>query len=335
MPLKLVQAPHSAKGPPSLYVRGVHLGVTVFRSARTADRALAKKVLRQIERDIESGAFGERKGPTFAQAVVTYIQAGGNKRFLKPLLDHFHDRQLTEIDQAAIDDAAKKLYPTATPATRNRQVYTPMSAVLSRAGYEWRLRRPAGSCGEKRVRWLRDEDEAGRLIEEARRVDPELATLLAFLIYTGLRVGEALALTTDDIHIEHRTAFVGMTKNGEPRSVHLTPYLVATLTSHPRGLARPGRVFRYTKGQRLYQKLAKASTAAGLPWFTFHVARHTYATWMRRHAAMDDRGLVGTGAWKDTKSVSRYSHVVTTEEARKADLLPTPKPKAIKQEDVG
>jgi hypothetical protein len=37
---------------------------------------------------------------------------------------------------------------------------------------------------------------------------------------------------------------------------------------------------------------------------------------------LDTRGLVGTGAWKDRKSAERYEHVVITEEAQRAALLP-------------
>jgi integrase len=60
----------------------------------------------------------------------------------------------------------------------------------------------------------------------------------------------------------------------------------------------------------------------------FHIFRHTYATWMRRYAGLDIKGLVATGAWKDPKSADRYSHVVVTEEARRAVMLQTPKREA-------
>ena len=40
---------------------------------------------------------------------------------------------LARIDQAAIDAAGRKLYPNAAASTLNRQVYTPISAVLHHA----------------------------------------------------------------------------------------------------------------------------------------------------------------------------------------------------------
>ena len=59
----------------------------------------------------------------------------------------------------------------------------------------------------------------------------------------------------------------------------------------------------------------------------FHIFRHTYATWMRLYGGLDEKGLMATGAWKDRKSVDRYTHVVVSEEAQRAALLPTPKAK--------
>jgi hypothetical protein len=46
---------------------------------------------------------------------------------------------------------------------------------------------------------------------------------------------------------------------------------------------------------------------------------------MRRYAGLDTSGLVETGAWRDRTSAARYEHLDSTEEAKKADLLPTPK----------
>jgi integrase len=337
MPLRLVKAPNAdrakSKAPP-LYIRGTHCEVEVFRSARTADRALAKKELKRLEKEIEAGRFEKGKGPTFADALVAYLKDGHSRRFYKPILEHFGETPLAHIDQDAIAEAAEALLPSGKPATRNRQVYTPVNAVLKHAGVTIGLRRPKGAQGEKRTQWLRDEAEAGRLFDEAARVDAELGTLLRFLVYTGMRLGEALAIDGRDVDLDSRSIYLPKTKNGEPRSVHLTPHLVAILTSHPRGIEQGSRVFRFYKGQRLYQKLAIATKAAGVPWFTFHHACHTYATWMRRHAGLDERGLVGTGRWNDAKSVSRYAHVVTTEEARKADLLPVPGLKPVER-DVG
>jgi hypothetical protein len=59
-----------------------------------------------------------------------------------------------EIDQIAIDNAASELYPAAPATTTNRQFYTPVSAVLKRAGIEREVKRPKGWRGSKATSWL-------------------------------------------------------------------------------------------------------------------------------------------------------------------------------------
>lgn len=322
MPLKL-HPPRGAKNP-SYTIRGTYLGVSVYRSARTADRATAKKELRRIEREIERGRYAQGAQPTFAGAVVTYLQAGGDDRFVKPLLLHFRETPLADIDQAAIDAAAAALYPAAGAATRNRQVYTPMSAILRRSGIKLDLTRPKGHAAGARLVWLWPE-EADKLIDAARDIDGEFAAFLLTLIYTGLRLSEALDLRRRDLRLDEGYAYCGMTKNGEPRAVHLTATVIAALSALPAGR---DRVFRFRKNGHLYSLMRRAKHAAGLPDISFHTLRHTYAAWMRRYGGLDTRGLVGTGVWRDQKSAARYAHVVTSEEARKADLLPVPKTKA-------
>ena len=44
---------------------------------------------------------------------------------------------------------------------------------------------------------------------------------------------------------------------------------------------------------------------------------------MRRYAGLDTSGLVATRAWRDRQSAARYEHVIVSEEAMKAALLPT------------
>jgi integrase len=320
MPLKL-EAPREGKTP-NWTIRGTYLNISVNRSAGTADKAVARKELKRIEREIERGRYEERAGPTFASAVVTYLKAGGDDRFIKPLLLRFKETPLVDIDQDAIDAAAYALYPSGTASTRNRQVYTPVSSILKRSGITAALSRPKGHAGVSRVTWLWPE-EAERLFDKAREIDGEFAAFLMLLIYTGMRLSEALELRSRDLRLDEGFVYCGLTKNGEPRAVHLTPLLIAALSALP----DRERVFRLRKNGHLYNLMRRAKDRAGLSHITFHTCRHTYAVWMRRYGGLDTRGLVGTGAWKDQKSAARYAHVVTTEEARKADLLPVPKAK--------
>jgi integrase len=324
MPIKLI--PPRKGFSPYYYGRGTYLGVFVNRSTRASRPALAKRVIKDWENEIERGRFTTKKGPTFMSTAVSYIKGGGEKRPLAKLIAYFDEKRLEEIDQNAIDVAAAELFPSHSNATRNREVYSPISAVLKHAGLDFRIRRPKGSRGRVLTGWLWPE-EAERLIREAAKIDLEFGLLCLFLLFTGLRLSEGtLRFTCDKLRLSESYAFIPTTKNGEPRPVYLPPQLVATLANHPRGLERGHqRVFRHRPSGRLYAMLYHAAEAAGVSLpdrEAFHIFRHTYGAWMRRYAGSDTKGLVATGAWKSEQSASRYAHTIFSEEAQKSALLP-------------
>ena len=157
---------------------------------------------------------------------------------------------------------------------------------------------------------------------QAREGAP-FAALCTFLLYTGARLSEALAIRPTDLNLQGLFAFLQKTKNGSPRPVHLPPIVVTALGP----LDLSGKtVFRMTKCGRLYSRLDRAASAAKVTipdGVAFHIFRHTYGAWMRRYAGLDTTGLVATGAWRSRQAAGVYEHAVANEEARKADLLPT------------
>jgi len=327
MPLKLV--PPRKDWSPYFRVRGTYLGIYVDRSTKTSKRAVASKLLAKWQGEIERGELAVKGEPTFASAAAAYMKAGGERRFLTPLIRHFQTEPLSRIDQAAIDAAATKIFPDGTAPTRNRQVYTPVSAVLRYAGLEQTLRRPKGASGSTRTTWLWPE-EATRLFEAAGQVDVEFGALLILLCYTGIRLGEALALQVRDVRLSEAFAYIPTSKNDEPRAIFLPPIVIAALASHPRSMDRIKEpVFRFAKSGHLYKlwrASAKKAELALPPRSAFHILSHTWATWMRRYGGLDTKGLVGTGRWKDEKSAARYQHVVVAEESQRAVMLPGAKP---------
>jgi integrase len=318
--LKLVP-PNLKRRCPFYTVRGTHLGIRLDRSTKTASRAVASKLLQAWRSDIERQTISRPGEPTFLDAAVSYMAAHGDRRFLPAILEEIGTTALSKIDQTTVDDLAIRLYPTASAATRNRQVYTPVSAVLKNAKVKWELERPKGWRGEQRTDWLKP-PEAFAALEAAENLDAEFGIFLTLLCYTGLRLSEALDLTPRQLELSESFAYVPRTKNEAPRGVFLPPAAVAALARHPRGLDREDTVFRFHKNGRLYELLRATEKACGIK-LTFHLFRHTWATWMRRYAGLDTRGLVATQAWKDPASARRYEHVIASEESRKAVLLPT------------
>jgi integrase len=323
MPIKLIP-PRPGKSP-NWTIRGTHFGVGINQTSGTPDKKIAAKVAAKIRDDIERGAISSPSAPTFARAALKYIEAGGERRFVMILAEHFGAKPIEHITQSDIDEAAIALYPHASPATRNRQVYSPISAIMKSAGIERELKRPKGARGAVRHFYFSPE-QADAIISAGTKHDPEYGIFLTFLLYTGARLSEALAVKVENLRLSEATIFAEHTKNGEPRMVHLPPPLVAAIAGHPRGLERKGKLFRFGKCGRLYTWLEMAAEAAGVAIpdkVAYHAFRHTYGAWMRRYGGLDTTGLVMTGAWKSHDAARRYEHAVTSEEARKADRLPT------------
>jgi integrase len=342
MPLKLVP-PRKGKSP-NWSIRGTYLGVSVDKSSGTYKRSVARTVLSNLERAIERGEYPPKQVAagdaerTFLKAAVDYMEAGRSRRHVAKLIRYFGATPLSEIDQAAIDNAAVSLFPNATAGTRNAGVYTPVSAILRMAGVDIKLRRPKGAKGRVVTDWLRPEDAAG-IVQAADTFDAEFALLLRFLLYSGVRLGEALALRWTDIDIPNGTAWIRRQKDGIHSDVRMRADLCERMAAH--GSPEPQRhVFRFHQGDNLKHKLTRAKLAyLGIPcptrrptqwqppmnrleWVNFHTFRHTWATWMRR-AGTDVQGLVATGNWRDPRSAARYAHVVPREEWQRVDALPS------------
>ncbi len=184
MPLKL-KPPRPGKTP-FYYVRGTYLGIRLDRSTQTSEARAATVIFKRWKSEIERGKYHHsvpesepmNVKPTFASAALAYIQAGGERAFLSPIIEmtgesSLRDLPLADIDQMAIDRAAATLYPNATAQTRNRQFYTPVSAVLKRAGIDKRIQRPRGWRGKKSVSWLEPE-QAFALFAAARSLPRDL-----------------------------------------------------------------------------------------------------------------------------------------------------------------
>lgn len=335
MPLKLIP-PSAKRRTPNYTARGTHLGCYINRSLGTGEKVLAKKLIRELEKDIERGAITGKGAVGFAAAANAYMKAGGETKYLNPLIGHFKHTPLIDISQTAIDNAATEIYPHATPATLNRQVYTPVSAVLKRAGIERQIKRPIGWRGQRMTHWLTAEQafsifDAVPTIHAPEETKLYFRALLILYCYTGMRLSDALRLKTGNVDTVAKTALLYTTKNGAPRLVYLPDVVVEAIKTLPAS-SPDSRLFPFHKGGRFYKLFRLTCEAAGvvLPArVAFHVFCHTWATWMRQHGGLDTYDLLKTDRWADAASANRYAHVVVSDIAKRADLLPVdPKKKA-------
>ena len=315
MPLKITKR----KGSDYWYVRGTVKGQEVFESTRTADKTAADRYRLQRENELNVDVGPNRK--TFTEACIAYIQKGGEQIFIERLDAMLGGYYLDEIDQNILDTKAREAYPTQSNSTVRRSFYDPFTAVRNHAArLDWiphkvfvkpKVKRPPPDWVE--IDWLE------KLWEQC---PPNLLALMTFMPYTGCRSTECTSLTWDKVNLDEAWAYIPKTKNGEPRTVHLPEIVVQRL----RAIQEPsGRVFGYSGKDSVRNAVKRACERAGIEYKRPHaIGSHTYATWMRRYNGMDAVGLVATGRWKDPRSTYIYAHANTSEEARKADNLPTP-----------
>src|SRR5690349_4217644 len=125
MPLKLV--PPKAGRSPFYFVRGTYLGVAVYRSTKTTEKRVADRIKHTWAKQIERGEYKEAGSEKsiialattnsdfeapgaspplarrrFLEAVVAYLEAGGDGRVIEPILvmkgpSTLNDKLLTEL----------------------------------------------------------------------------------------------------------------------------------------------------------------------------------------------------------------------------------------------
>ena len=88
------------KRSPYWIIRGTVKGQPIFESSGTIDRREAEEFRRKREASLyEQIALGRLRPTTFADAVVAYINSGGEKKYLLKLLEYFGEMPLAEIRQ--------------------------------------------------------------------------------------------------------------------------------------------------------------------------------------------------------------------------------------------
>ena len=324
MSLKLA----SRHGSPNWYLRGTVRGVTVDESTGVADRKAAETIRAQREWEIiQASIHGRKATASFLEAAVAYMEAGGERRYLKRLINHFGNLPLAKIDQAAIDHAAKILCPSAAPSTVNCQIHTPVSAVVKHAAARGlceykQIERPRQPRG--RVRWLTP-SEADRLIAACSE---HLRPLVIFLLYTGARLSEALYIDWQQIDLARGQVQFLATKNGDLRVFPASAGRRYPCKPSP----SPWEVFRRPDGKPYVRKADRsggqiktafqgACRRASIVDLSPHDCRHTWATW--HYAANRDLvALMELGGWKSEKMVLRYAHMNVAHLAQSIAALP-------------
>ncbi|PWV98811.1 site-specific recombinase XerD [Hoeflea marina] len=159
-----------------------------------------------------------------------------------------------------------------------------------------------------RVRFLTAEEEGAVFGAIAKR-NPHHALLCEFLVDTGARIGEALALKWNDLHNNSATFWI--TKSGKSRTVPLTDRAVAALSAaRAYGSAGPFTRITYPNFMYDWNRVRKDLHFLGDPHMVPHILRHTCASRLVQ-AGIDLRRVQTFLGHQTIQMTLRYAHLAT------------------------
>lgn len=296
------------------YISGTVDGRRYRRSLKTDKEEVARLKFAEAQSKIQKAAiYGTEYEATFSDAAVKYLQSDKDTRFIEPLIRKLGNTRLKDIKPGTIKALANQLYPSAAPATKNRQCITPAKAIIN-FGAE------LGMCAPIRIAKYKEtgskkpvavgKDWHERFIQHA--VNLRIAAIDLLMFTTGIRITNALELTPDDFDLAQGVAFLKQTKNGESHTVHLTGDLINMVRMiQPRQVSdNTIRMFGYLSRTSIYKPWKKTCESAGIEYVPPHQAgRHSFATELIIRQGVDVKTTARLGGWKSVRLLlEKYAH---------------------------
>ncbi len=327
------------------WISGTVHGQTIRESTKTDNPEAAETIRIKRESQLVSDhLYGAKATRTFAQAVESYLEAGGDNRFIgseeKGLLAFFFGDKLSDIKQNDLQKAAKKLYPTAQPETINRQLFTPFIAVWNHAvKNDWaemrmwqRPRKVKGTMAgrDKPTRSGTTPVEYEHAAKFVAAMSPAPAMVMTALFYTGMRPIELFSLSANDVDVDKQWISLNKSKTGEPRGIPIHDFLVKLFSSL---CEHDGILFRTHKGEpyeliegaggQIKGAVKGARKRTGIKDVSPYTGRHTVSTQLvvnGIHPHVKDQIL---GHAVDSMS-RHYTHVPQAPLIEAINTLPVP-----------
>jgi len=166
------------------------------------------------------------------------------------------------------------------------------------------IEKPKEAKGRNR-RCTRKEEQM--LINVARGYGdyPDMQFIIPFAIETAMRRGEVAELVWEHVDLDVGTAYLPDTKNGDPRTVPLSPRALELLkSSEPKDF---GSVFSY-EAQSITKAYGRIRKEAGIKGLRFHDLRHeaTSRLFEKGLGAADIKLITGH---KTYEMLDRYTHL--------------------------
>lgn len=281
------------------WVRGTINGFRIRESTGTAEKSIAEQYKAKRTLEVHKAEIhGQESVVTFAAAMELYLNAGKSERFLAPIFAEWGHKKISEIKPGNVHDLCLKLYPDSGPATHNRQVITPIQAIINHAAKR-------GLCNLIKVERFKVEKKIPNvgtnewLHAFIINSSPHLGALAMFMAHTGARISEAVRLEWKDVDFDNQIAILRTTKT-EPRVCDLPQALIIKLANLER---TTDRVFRYASRNSIQTPWANAEKRAGIAHVAPHDAgRRFFATEMMQNG-VDPVTVAKAGGWNSKRMV--------------------------------
>lgn len=306
----------------SWYVRGAvkipgsQKRIVVRESTGTTSRVEAETYRDRLRQEIiDRETLGPAHGLTFADCVVIYVEKGGEKRFLKPILERFGTTKVKDLRAADVSAFAAEHYGHMTPASVKRMYYTPLNAVIRRGCKENDL--PVRSFEPPRVEHKAVENAPLDWFPQFfAAAHFRVAATVLFLTTTGRRVTETCNLKVGDCDLIEGRALIRKTKSGKPKVIPLTGPMVAAISKliEIDGSGPDDTVFGYASRWSVNQAIERVCQKAGIKYYSSHrLGRHSFAARVLG-AGYDIKRLKEAGGWATLQVVSEtYGHLERSE----------------------
>jgi integrase len=314
-------APGRRKNNPYWLARGQHpvTGRSVEISTKTRDKTAARRFAQEIwiglaksspPRPGEAISF-ERMARLYAEFKDLDLDEPkanpGRTRDeairLTRLISIIGGDMISDIGQARIVEVANHLCPGLSPATKNRDVVTPIAAVLHYAAEceyrPWlRVRRFREAQPETRAVTM---DVAASLISAASEGPQQL--LLLWLFRHGTRITQTLGIKWSDVSLIQQTFRLYDKKARRWQLFPLHAEVFEILAAIPEN-ERTGSLWPWSNKASIYHWTGPLASKLGIK-FTPHMARHSLGTWLNAQGE-GLKTIMATLGHSNPKSSVRY-----------------------------
>jgi integrase len=284
----------------------------IERSTGVSDLKTAKEKAKLFELEATAAATAAPKLEfiTFAEAAATYMKNGGERSQLAPILLEIGLKPINEIDQELVLDLCEKLYPGTKPATWNRRVFTPISAVINFAAADKKcprsqLKRPKGHNDAPPLT-IPDDAWFEKVLPVCR---PALRAIILLITLHGLRISEAVRRTPADIDVKRWTLSIPNTKTGKPVLLKLSQPVSDAIKAIPDWRSQRW-LFGTGSRRNISRDIKAAATRAEVRSYGAHaIGRHKFASSLLAEGK-SLHFVKDAGRWATIKMVSeRYGHL--------------------------